>query len=307
MHTRVPPIDTDVPPMSSQYLRSQQTLFCTPSGPTPPRSCGAAAVTLTNHSITNPKAKRSSIGNFAGPESARFCVSVDNSHRTYSTASDDCILSSSHDIEMIDARSHHIRRRDDIRYPTSQSWFCAQNDFVASPLQGGWKDLLDCLCAAPTSKLGTQMCSRLDPLQRFHCRQVRSSPKVQKMHAPWMFVLSASSSTHAVFRAMPHGWRRTGVWLLSRSPSRPECGSWDGCDVDTELHIVYYRLGRCSLSSLQVVVGQAGNGSTSAAGSCSRRSRCPTGHGGRWLTVMQGGESAEPIAVSDNPSKPWVR
>lgn len=81
----------------------------------------------------------------------------------------------------------------------------------------------------------------------------------------------------------------------------------DGCDVYTELHIVYYRLGRCSLSSLQVVVGQAGNGSTSAAGSCSRRSRCPTGHGGRWLTVMQGGESAEPIAVSDNPSKPWVR
>lgn len=195
--------------MSSQYLRSHQTLFCTPSGLPPPRSCGAAAVTLTNHSITNPKAKRSSIGNSAGPESARFCVSADNSHRTYSTPSDHCTLSSSHDIEMIDARSHHIRRRDDIRYPTSQCWFCAQNDFVASPLQGGWKDLLDCLCAAPTSKLGTQMCSRLDPSQRFHCRQVRSSPKAQKMHAPWMFVLSASSSTHAVFRAMDGGGRES--------------------------------------------------------------------------------------------------
>lgn len=132
----MPPIGTDVPPMSSQYLRSHQTLFCTPSGLPPPRSCGAAAVTLTNHSITNPKAKRSSIGNSAGPESARFCVSADNSHRTYSTASDDCILSSSHDIEMIDARSHHIRRRDDIRYPTSQCWFCAQKRLCRFPAAG---------------------------------------------------------------------------------------------------------------------------------------------------------------------------
>lgn len=30
------------------------------------------------------------------------------------------------------------------------------------------------------------------------------------MHAPWMFVLSASSSTHAVFRAMDGGGRESG-------------------------------------------------------------------------------------------------
>lgn len=149
-------------------------------------------------------------------------------------------------------------------------WFCAQNDFIASPLQGGWKDLLDCLCAAPTSKLRYTDVQppRSVAAVPLETGTVRSGPKAQNMHMLHgcvFYQLSVGGTVNmAVSRAMDGEGRSREAWLLSRSPSRPECGcgSWMAV-MYTQLHIVYYRLGKCSLStspptcSLQVV-GQAG-------------------------------------------------